>query len=128
MSGAVTWFFILAGFAAIVAFVRAQTFGSYAEAWAAFKWWMAEAAERPWANRAAAVCEREVGIEVPLRPRAVLDRAVESMTRAGHTLEDQSQNSLTFACRQELSVAPTIGARSLEVRIGTMQTWRASKS
>lgn len=105
MGDAVAWFFILVGFAAIVAFVRAQAFDSYAEAWAAFRRWAAEAPERFRADRAAAVREQEVGIEVALPPRAVLDRAVEAMTRAGHTLEDRSQNSLTFARRQEPSAA-----------------------
>lgn len=41
--------------------------------------------------------EREVGVEVGLSPAAVLDRAVEAMTRGGYGLESRSENTVTFA-------------------------------
>ena len=104
MSDTVKWFFILIGFAAIVVFVRVQSFDSNAEAWAAFKRWMAEAPERLRDSYAAATRERDVGIEVALVPRAVLARAVEAMTRSGrHALEARSENSLTFVRREKPS-------------------------
>lgn len=69
------------------------------------KAWTTGAPERYRENRAAEAREREIGVEVFLSPKIVLDRAVESMTRGGYTVEDRSQNSLTFARREEPSVA-----------------------
>ena len=72
------WFFILGGFAAFVVFVRSH-YGP---------------TER----------EKKVGIEAPVPPDAVLDRAVEFMVRAGHPLESRTDNSATFVRLQKPSV------------------------
>lgn len=94
---------VLVGVAALVVYVQAQAYDSNEEAWAAFKRWMAEAPGRLRASYAAANRERNAGIEVALSPRAVLDRAVEAATRAGHVLEARSENSLTFVRREKPS-------------------------
>ncbi len=94
---------VLIGVAALAAYVQVQSYDSNEEAWAAFKRWMAEAPGRLRASYDAVNRERSVGIEVALSPRAVLDRAVEAATRAGHVLEARSENSLTFVRRDKPS-------------------------
>jgi Short C-terminal domain len=49
--------------------------------------------------------EREFGVEVGLLPSAVLDRAVEGMTRSGYGLETRTENATTFARHQGPNIA-----------------------
>jgi hypothetical protein len=82
-----------------------------AEWWGNFKeWW-----ERTKANEAARAAqrqemyareqhERELGIEVGLPPSAVLDRAVEAMTRSGYGLEARTDTAATFARHQGANI------------------------
>lgn len=109
MSDTVKLIFVLLLFAVLAVYMMAQPFDSNEEAWAAFKRWIAKIPERLRALYAAATRERAVGIEVALPPRAVLDRAVEAMTRSRmHALEARSENSLTFVRREKPSTFAAI--------------------
>jgi hypothetical protein len=90
-----------------------------AERWEDFKeWWERAKAER--ADRAAQrretyarqqetyarqQHEQDLGVKVGLPPSAVLDRAVEAMTRSGYGLEARTENAATFARHQGPNIA-----------------------